>query len=177
MKQPVVRKLLQDSQCEPGSFDFTSRLEFEAKCNLLRSRSDTCLGKQSQRYQTNISVKINPWTVPTIDFTFHNSKSKNIRFGAKKSQQHHKKPRNKEFVRIPLPKALEKPVNNDTKFVTSFRSPSARTARIIGVKEGKYPAGPYKPRGPHAFRDDEFRPVSVWFYCIRLYIKERILAV
>ncbi|XP_028397666.1 uncharacterized protein LOC114521406 isoform X2 [Dendronephthya gigantea] len=123
--------------------------------------TDTCLGKQRQRYQTNSlknSVKINPWTVPSINFTFYDSKPKNIEFEAKKNRQYHEKPRNEEFARIPLPKRLEKPVSKDTKFVTSFRSPSARTSRIIGVKEGTYPAGPYKPWGPHAFRGDDFRP-------------------
>lgn len=161
MKQPVSST---SPHYEPGSFNFTSRLEFEAKSNLLRSRSDTCLGKC--RSQTDslprIHTIINPWTLPTIDFTLHGYQPKYSRLEAKTSLHSNKKRRNKEFVKIPIPKVLEKPVSKETPFVTSFRSPSAKTARIMGVKEGVHPAGPYKPLGPHAFRGDDFRPVSVW---------------
>ena len=157
MKQPVNST---SQYCaEPGSFNFTSRLEFEAKSNLLRSRSDTCLGKH--RCPTDsVSEPPNPWSIPTIDFTLHDYGPKYSRFQTKKSKHHSKKQRNKDFVRIPIPKVLEEPMSKETPFFTSFRSPSARTAKITGVKEGKHPAGPYKALGPHAFRGDDFRPDS-----------------
>jgi hypothetical protein len=161
MKQPVNST---SQHCEPGSFNFASRLEFEAKSNLLRSRSDTCLGKhrrQTDSLPRNPTI-INPWTIPTIDFTLHGYDPKYSRSETKKSLHHNKKRRNKEFVHIPIPKVLEKPVSKETPFVTLLRSPSARTARIMGVKEGMHPSGPYKPLGPHAFRGDDYRPVSVW---------------
>ena len=160
MKQPVTSMSL---HYEADSFNFTSRLEFEAKSNLLRSRSDTCLGKyrsQIDNLPRNLT-DIDPWTLPAIDFSFHGYKSKSSRIESKKSLQHNKKRRNKEFVKIPIPKVLEQPRSKETHFVTSFRSPSARTARIMGVKEGMHPSGPYRPLGPHAFRGDDFRPVSI----------------
>ena len=160
MKQPVRNMSL---HYEPGSFNFTSRLEFEAKSNLLRSRSDTCLGKYRGEIDNlpGNQTDINPWTLPTIDFSFHGYKPKGSRLEPKKSPQNNKKQGNREFVKIPIPKVLEKPLSKEPLFVTSFRSPSARTARIMGVKEGMHPAGPYQPLGPHAFRGDDFRPVSI----------------
>ena len=158
MKQPVNST---SQYCaEPGSFNFTSRLEFEAKSNLLRSRSDTCLGKYQCRTDS-ISKPPNPWIIPTIDFTLHDYGPKYSRFQTKKGEHHSKKRRNKDFVKIPIPKVLEEPMSKETPFFTSFRSPSARTAKIIGVKAGMHPAGPYQALGPHAFRGDNFRPVSV----------------
>ena len=160
MKQPVNG--MSQYSAGPGSFNFTSRLEFEAKSNLLRSRSDTCLGKHRCQAD-NLPKQANPWTIPTIDFTLHDYEPKYSWLETKKSEHHNKKRRSKEFVKIPIPKLLEKPVSKETPFVTSFRSPSARTARIFGVKEGMHPAGPYKALGPHAFRGDDFRPVSVHY--------------
>ena len=159
MKQPVNSG--NSLRCESGSFNFTSRLEFDAKSNLLRSRSDTCLGKHRTDSLPRKSTVVNPWTIPAIDFTLHHCKPTFSQLNTKKSLHHGKKKRNKEFVKIPIPKVLEQSASKEIPFVTSFRSPSARTARIIGVKEGMHPTEPYKPVGPHAFRGDDFRPVSL----------------
>ena len=150
---------------ERSTFDFTSRLQFEAGLNLYRSRSDSFLRhvKWQRSKSSSKSNIVDQCDVLGIDFSLHQFQSKSSKL---KSNKHGKKVNkqrkdNRIFVKKPPPKALEKPNDKEIPFITTYRLFSADTAKRLYVKDGTYRAGPYKPLGPHAFRGDDFRPVSL----------------
>lgn len=150
--------------CELSSFNFASQLQFEAGASLLRSRSDTLIryGKTSHADRL-LSDETSQASVPSIDFSLRRYQPKSSRLKPRRNGRAEidkQQTRNGQFVRKPLPKVLEQPKDMGIPFVTTFRIHSAGTAKRLGVRDGMYRAGSYKPLGPHAFRGNDFRPVS-----------------
>lgn len=147
--------------CKHNSFDFLTQLQFEAGSNLLRSRSDTSLRSNRSSnhsfHQQQPSI-VDQWEIPTIDFTLHPQRP--VKLWKKEGRRFNGKISDVQFEKIPVPKVLEKPKEKATPFVTTFRIHSAGAARRLCGNMYRA-TGTYKAPGPHAFRGDDFRPVSL----------------
>ena len=170
MKLPAMgRSSQRDSK--HSSFDFATQLQFEAGSNLHRSRSDTSIirSNKSSNYSFHQQSSIvDQWEVPTIDFTLHPQRP--VKLWKKEDRQFNGKTSGVQFEKIPVPKVLEKPKEKATSFATTFRMHSAGAARRLVCGSMYRAAGTYKSPGPHAFRGDDFRPVSLFKIWKRLWL-------
>ena len=173
-------KRASDSQVSLGKsaylpFSFRSQVEFNATQNLFRSRSESFL--ESKRSRDKIireeeMKKRTPWDIKPPVFTLQLYQPK----PPKRNSRHamlpgynedewnkiakEKRRQRVEFDHIPLPKILQPPVSDKAPFSTQFRIPDSHKAKILFVRNGVHKKEPYTTPGPHAFRGDDFRPVS-----------------
>ncbi|XP_046846301.1 uncharacterized protein LOC124440019 isoform X2 [Xenia sp. Carnegie-2017] len=97
-----------------------------------------------------------PWTVPNIDISLRRQLASTYSSLVDKISKGNQKKWEKSGVNISKPKVFDKNTEKRIPFVTFFRSPSARTARIQVIREGSCLHEVYKPAGPHVFRRDDF---------------------
>ena len=159
MKLPAVGRT-NNAQPDPDAFDFDSKLRFEAESNLLRSRSDTLIryGKKHSSYEKNLDA----WSVSPVDFSLHRYQTKLHNHNVNGNRRKAITREDKQIVKKGLPKVLERPKTKVTPFLTTFRLQSAGAAKRSFVKNGMYRPEHYRTPGPHAFRGDDFRPVSTY---------------
>lgn len=156
-------------------FSFRSQGEFHATQDLLRSRSNCFLESKRARdrmYSEDERKKRTPWDINPPDFTLQIYQPKPPKRNSRRAMipgynedQWNKNAKEKrkqrvEFERIPLPKILQPPVSDKLPFSTQFRIPDSHRAKIMYVSNGIHKREPYATPGPHAFRGDDFRPVS-----------------
>ena len=161
--------------CEAFRFDYRSKVEFNATQDLLRSRSDCFL--ESKRARDRIRSEEEwknrtPWDIKPPDFTLQIYQPKPPKRNTRESmipgynddewneKAKERRQQRIEFERIPLPKILQPPVSEKAPFCTQFRIPDSHAAKITCVRKGIHKRDPYVTPGPHAFRGDNFRPVS-----------------
>lgn len=156
-------------------FSFRSQVEFNATQDLLLSRSDCFLESKRTRDKVQNEEELKkktPWDIRPPDFTLQIYQPKPPKRNSRKAMipgyneekwNENAKERRKqrvEFERIALPKILQPPVSDKTPFSTQFRIPDSHSAKILFVRNGIHKREPYTTPGPHAFRGDDFRPVS-----------------
>lgn len=156
-------------------FDFRSQVEFIAAQDLLRSRSECYLESKRARDKRIIEQELKSrtaWDIDPPDFTLQLCKPKPPKRNSRsamlpgynedkwikivREKQRHRV----QFEHIPLPKILQGPASDHRPFTTQFRVPDSHAAKILFVKNGVHKREPYTTPGPHAFRGDDFRPVS-----------------
>ena len=157
-------------------FNFRSQVDYNALNDLVRSRSDCFLEtrrSQDRHDKEENFKKSTVWDIQPPDFTLQlyqpEQRKRNAResmipeydedkWNSRVGEEKREKIR---FERAPLPKILQPPRTRlKPDFVTSFGIPDSYAAKLEFVKSGKFLPGLYKPPGPHAFRGDDFRPVS-----------------
>ena len=156
-------------------FSFRSQGEFNATQDLLLSRSECFLESKRAREQVRNEEELKkrtPWDISPPDFTLQIYQQKPPKRNSRKAmipgyneEEWNKKAKERrkqriEFERIPLPKILQPPVSDKAPFSTQFRIPDSHTAKTMYVRNGIHKREPYVTPGPHAFRGDDFRPVS-----------------
>lgn len=157
-------------------FSFRTQRDFNATQDLLRSRSDCFLESKRGRdkvLREDEMKRSTPWDIRPPDFTLQIYQPK----PPKRNSRHamipgynedewnkvakEKRRQRVQFERIPLPKILQPPVSEKPPFSTQFRIPDSHEAKIMFVRSGIHKRESYTTPGPHAFRGDDFRPVSV----------------
>lgn len=156
-------------------FNFRNQREFNATQDLLRSRSDCFLESKRARDKMNLEEdmkKRTPWDIRPPDFALQIYQPKPPKRNSRHAMlpgynedewnKNAKETRRQrvEFERIPLPKILQPAALDKAPFSTQFRIPDSHAAKIMFVRDGIHKRGPYTTPGPHAFRGDDFRPVS-----------------
>ena len=162
-------------QSDELPFSFRSQRDFNAAQDLLRSRSECFLESKRARDKLIREEEMKnrtPWDMRPPDFTLQLYQPKppkrNSRYAmipGYNEDEWNKKAREKrrqrvQFEPIPLPKILQQPVSDKPPFSTQFRIPDSHQAKIMYVRNGIHRREPYTAPGPHAFRGDDFRPVS-----------------
>lgn len=156
-------------------YNFRNQVDFNAICDLVRSRSECFLHskrKQDRFNEDENFKKRTVWDIKPPDFTLQLYQPKQPKRNARESMipcYNHdewnrriaeEKREKIRFYRVPLPKILQaERIKLKPDFVTRFRIPDSSKAKLEFVREGKFPDGFYKAPGPHAFRGDDFRPV------------------
>lgn len=166
-----------NSGCETVQVSYRSKVEFNVTKALIRSRSDCFLESKRARERMLKEKEFEnrtPWDIKPPDFTLQIYRPKPPKRNTRESMipgynedewNERAKERNKqriEFKPISLPKILQPPVSHKVPFSTQFRIPDSHAAKIKYVREGVHKCGPYVTPGPHAFRGDNFRPVSCY---------------
>ncbi|XP_068670570.1 putative uncharacterized protein C7orf78 [Montipora foliosa] len=163
------------SRSESLPFSFRSQIEFSAKQDLLRSRSECSLDSKrarDKRIQEKESKNRTAWDIRPPNFTFQIYQPKppkrNSRYAMlqgynedewiKKLKE--KRRQRVQFEHIPLPKILQPPESNNPPFISQFRVLDPHAAKIVFIKSGILKREPYATPGPHAFRGDDFRPLE-----------------
>lgn len=156
-------------------FNFRSQGEFNAAQDLLLSRSDCFLKSKRVRDKVRSEEELRkktPWNISPPDFTLQIYQPKPPKRNSRKAmipgyneEEWNKKAKERrkqhiEFKRIQLPKILQPSVSDKAPFSTQFRIPDSHTAKLMYVRNGIHNREPYVTPGPHAFRGDDFRPVS-----------------
>jgi len=156
-------------------FNFRSQGEFNAAQDLLLSRSDCFLKSKRVRDKVRSEEELRkktPWDISPPDFTLQIYQPKPPKRNSRKAmipgyneEEWNKKAKERrkqhiEFKRIQLPKILQPSVSDKAPFSTQFRIPDSHTAKLMYVRNGIHNREPYVTPGPHAFRGDDFRPVS-----------------
>lgn len=160
-------------------FSFGSQIQFNASEDLIRSRSECFLetkrARDRRRSEELLDVKT-VWDVCPPDFRLQLYQPRPPKRNTRESiipgydeDQWNKELRERKsdkiaFERIPLPKILQPHALEKPPFATRFRIPDSHAAKLWFVKEGVYHPGAYTTPGPHAFRGDEFRRVSWWYF-------------
>lgn len=159
-------------------FSYRSKVEFNATQDLLLSRSDCFLESKRARDRARSEEELKkktPWDIRPPDFTLQIYQPKPPKRNSRKAMipgynedEWNKKAKEirKErvkFERIALPKILQPSASEKAPFSTQFRIPDSHTAKIMFVRNGIHKREPYSTPGPHAFRGDDFRPVSFAF--------------
>ena len=157
-------------------FNFRNQVDFNAVCDLVRSRSECFLyskQKQDRGNEYENFRKRTVWDIKPPDFTLQLYQPKQLKRNSRESIisgynddewnkriAEEKREKKIRFERVPLPKILQpEGIKLKPNFVTRFRIPDSNKVKLEFVKKGKFPEGPYKAPGPHAFRGDDFRPV------------------
>ena len=157
-------------------FNFRNQANYNAFCDLVRSRSECFLQTkrtQNRHVEEERIRKSTVWDVKPPDFRLQLYQPVTLKRNARESiipsynEDEWKKRVAEEkrerirFEKVPLPKILQ-PERTKLKpdFVTRLKGFDCYRAKLEFVREGKFPDGPYKTPGPHAFRGDDFRPVS-----------------
>ena len=164
-------------QSDELPFSFRCQRDFNAAQNLLRSRSECFLEWKRARDKLIREEEMKnrtPWD-RRPDFTLQLYRPKppkrNSRYAMIpgynedewNKQAREKRRQRVQFEPIPLPKVLQPPVSDKPPFTTQFRIPDSHQAKIMYVRNGIHRRELYTAPGPHAFRGDDFRPVSLKF--------------
>ena len=156
-------------------FSFRTQVEFNASQDLLRSRSECFLESKRARdkmIHDEEMKKRTPWDIRPPDFTLQiyqpkppKRNSRHAMIPGYNEDEWNKKAKESrrqklQFEQIPLPKILQPPVSDKPPFNTRFRILDPHGAKLMFVRNGIHKREPYTTPGPHAFRGDDFRPVS-----------------
>ena len=161
-------------------FSFRSQVEFNATQKLLLSRSDCFLDSKRARDKVRTEEELKkktPWDIGPPDFTLQIYQPKPPKRNSRKAmipgyneEEWNKRAKEKRkqrigFEPIALPKILQPPVFEKAPFTTQFRIPDSHAAKMMYVRNGMHRREPYVTPGPHAFRGNDFRPVSTCITC------------